>query len=293
MKKLTHLDNPEWIETRKKIWEKEHNICLPRHSYDKKTKDIYKKYFFKGDFLEFDRNLDYIEFDDAYDYYPGDSLEDIINIANVYWDNLHKNNDSHESKLFIDNKNHFFYSSMRGSYTGRVVYQSPRLMADVFFWAFGESYVSERKLDIGLDYWQPTFKIDSQEMIYSMLWLLMQFLFEIDRDKIYQQYDYLINYFLSIFPLFEYENYSLEFANLDIAGAAWQKRVMYQAVLRDFLLQLMGFDFDDTVHNRPDLEEKIRDKLFNEISMPDEFYELVEFLKREKLNARYVPEDED
>lgn len=162
---------------------------------------------------------------------------------------------------------------------------------EVFFWLYGERYdpVREFQFDLGPEKWVPKMEFDNGLFFNQLKFGVMDHLFGLKKDIDYstQRYVPLMDYFLSLLPFIDIECYSKKrvkrFHKVDRKVSGLRARQCGLRRLIAYMHDIPGDKFLDEGYDHVPVNDqatlqKLKDGI-NSISMPNEYFELIEYLE--------------
>lgn len=171
-------------------------------------------------------------------------------------------------------------------------FQSSELMAKLFLWVFGPVYDSQRffPLPLGPEQWQPKLNINPNNLALFLLRGICSYLFSTEQDEKNLKYQFIGDYFISIFVQIDSDVYAMTFLESDhIKENGNRVGDNWQYILRRFIANLEGVathlevrkNNGEIYHNDLPYENQIREGL-KKLDLPKEYYDMVEFVHKHK-----------
>jgi hypothetical protein len=263
-----------------------------------------RNYFETGDIDKYLTDDLYIEPVIATFFAPQNDIEHFDYRIKRYWEwvliNMGRESDCRKEKnLSLDEQ---FERTMSNLYSIAGTLFTPEFFGEVFELTYGVSYDQDRLFPItfGKESWQP--KIVQKNITSRCTELMVRIDSHIFRAPEKQRFlepgfRYTINYFISMLPLIDIECYQTElYARKHKINGKKSNYLTYQSRVRGFLAHLEGFDDDVTASDDSGLRvndveswQKLKDGLSRQ-KMPDQYYALLDFVKKHGSEARYVSE---
>jgi len=283
---LDHTKNEIWQQLREQQWEKICRQSFPTSATEDELKP-YRDYFFTGDICAAIENGAYTDFGTMLFWSPANNLDDLKNIFIYYWKWFFSDDDN--IKIYQGYKFEGpdeYLNSVLLQIAGWNYYQPPKLMAELFFWVFGEQYNESRlfPIPLGENKWQPKIEVKSHVLAIFILRGVRGYLFSYDKETIFQKYQFLVGYLLSVFQFIEPRVYFLgrmKDNEVDVLLNHTDQKIM-----RWFVANLEGISTKREVrnnngeipHNDIETEEILR-KGLSKLDLPEGYHQLVDFVR--------------
>lgn len=297
MTNLSYLQDPEWIAEREEKWRKFEIEYLDESSPAEIS--ARKAYFFTGDVNHILNDKFSISLIEVISNTPFKKLDLVIDSITIYWVWVNESPGTRDWFQRYPNLNERFLVGAEAAFSITNDHLDPGLCVELFHWLYGKEYTIERKLtlitnsdnNIVID-------INVNQFCQYLMSGLIRYIWHNEINKNIKLYKALIPYFLSIYPHMSPECFSTTLPKkykYRKNGQTYNKS--WLLMNRWLLTSINGFiteyeeedDIEELISNDDAALQQLK-KGLDELKMPDEYYQLQEFVLKHKGDSLYASE---